>query len=194
MKKIGITGGIGSGKTTICKVFESLNVPVYYADDEAKNIYLKNSELKLQIIDVFGKDIYHGNGQINRQKLSDIVFNDKDKLEILNRLVHPVVARDFKEWCEINANSSYIIKEAALLIETGSYKELDYLIYVSAPLEERIDRVVYRDNNSREEVLARIKNQMPESDKIRHADLILENDNNQLLVPKILALHEELSE
>lgn len=194
MKKIGITGGIGSGKTTVCKVFESLEIPVYYADLEAKNIYSKNTELKKQVIQHFGKEAYQKNGRINRSYLSEIVFNDRNKLKTLNHLVHPAVAQDFDEWCELNSDAKYIVKEAALLIETGSYKNLDYLIYVSAPQDLRINRVVSRDNSSRSEVISRMNNQMAEADKIPYADLVLKNDNETLLVPLILQIHEKFSQ
>ena len=193
MKKIGITGGIGSGKSTICKVFESFGVPVYYADQEAKNIYSKNKDLKDKVIDLFGNDIYLQSGEINREKLAEIVFSDKNKLEALNRIVHPAVAEDFNNWCSNQEkNNSYIIKEAALLIESGSYKQLDYLFYVSAPLEERINRVVKRDNTSAVNVKARINNQKSEKENISYADLVLLNDNNTLLLPELIAIHKRM--
>src|SRR5215211_446449 len=143
MLRVGLTGGIGSGKTTIAKIFELLNVPVYYADEASKRLYHTDQDLMRNIKKHFGEDVYT-NEQLNRSKLAAIVFNDPDKLELLNQLVHPPTIRDAEEWMK-KQTAPYVIKEAALLFESGSANELDYIIGVKAPLALRIKRVINRD-------------------------------------------------
>jgi dephospho-CoA kinase len=188
MLKIGLTGGIGSGKTTVAKVFELLNVPVYYADAVSKRLYHTNKELKASIIAHFGEDIYT-NDQINRQKLAAIVFNDAEKLQFLNQLVHPLTIKDAQEWMA-RQTAPYVIKEAALLFESGSAAGLDYVIGVSTPKYLRINRVMERDALSREDVLARMNKQIDEEIKMRLCDFIIENNEQNLVIPQILKLHE----
>ena len=190
MLKVGITGGIGSGKTTACRLFEQLGVPVYYADDRAK--WLQNNEPSLisEIKEIFGTHIYI-NGELNKVELGKIVFSDKKKLEALNAIVHPAVFKDAAEWQEKQQKKAvaYTLKEAALLFETGSYKTLDKIIVVSAPLELRIERVMSRDKLSREEVIKRINNQMPQEEKEKMADFVLNNLSLQNLEREVLNLH-----
>jgi dephospho-CoA kinase len=185
--KIGITGNIGSGKSTVCKIFETLNVPVYNADDRGKYLLQHNEKVKAQLIQNFGEGIL-SNSMLNRSALAKIVFNDRDKLSVLESIVHPAVKEDFKEWVT-KQESPYIIKEAALLLEAGTHKDLDKLITVTAPLETRIKRVMERDHCTREEVLSRMKNQWPEEKKIEMADHVLVNDDLQLLLPQVLKLY-----
>jgi len=190
MLKIGITGGIGSGKTTVAKVFEVLGIPVYYADEAAKEIMHKNEPLKQQLIFYFGKDTYV-DGKLNRKHLSSIVFADKEKLELLNSLVHPVTIADAEQWFK-QQQSPYVLKEAALLFESGAAEGLDYVIGVTAPSAIRIKRVMDRDGVTADEVKKRMLNQIEETIKIRLCDFIIYNDEQQMILPQVLKLHEEL--
>ena len=190
MLKIGITGGIGSGKTTVAKVFEVLGIPVYYADEAAKEIMHKNEPLKQQLIFYFGKDTYV-DGKLNRKHLSSIVFADKEKLELLNSLVHPVTIADAEQWFK-QQQSPYVLKEAALLFESGAAEGLDYVIGVTAPSAIRIKRVMDRDGVTADEVKKRMLNQIDETIKICLCDFIIHNDEQQMILPQVLQLHEEL--
>lgn len=193
--KVGITGGIGSGKTTVCKMFEQLGTPVYYADDRAKYLMQHEHHLIDEITKRFGADVYT-NGILNRKVLAEKVFNDKAKLELLNSLVHPAVYHDTDVWMEQQKlkKAPYTLKEAALLIETGSYKALDKLIVVTAPLETRVQRVSQRDQLEIEDVMARVRNQLPEAEKIKLADFIIRNDKDLThLKTQVLKIHEQLS-
>jgi dephospho-CoA kinase len=192
MLKIGITGGIGSGKTTVCRIFETLDIPIYYADDRAKWLMSNDLYLIENIKLLFGNDAYLPDGALNRSHISSIVFKNSSKLSALNKLVHPAVALDGEKWFASLENTPYAIKEAALLIESGSHQQLDKLIVVTAPLEERIRRVMQRDNCSREEVEARISKQMPEAEKIPLADYVIENGGKKLLIPQVISVHERL--
>ena len=191
MLKIGLTGGIGSGKTTVAKVLEVLGIPVYYADEAAKDLMYKNELLKQQLIFHFGKDTYFEDGQLNRKHLSSIVFADKEKLELLNSLVHPVTVADAKDWFR-KQTAPYVIKEAALLFESGTAEGLDYVIGVTAPATLRIKRVMDRDNVTADEVKRRMINQLDEGIKMKLCDFVLQNNEQQLLLPQVVQLHEEL--
>ena len=191
MLKIGITGGIGSGKTTVCKVFELLGVPVFYADDIAKSIMNTDSVLKDGIIRAFGEQSYSDQGELNRKHISAIVFNNPAELEKLNGLVHPAVFRAFDQWIMKHSNAAYVIKEAALLFESDSYKMCDLSILVVSPIESRIKRVQARDGISSEDVQLRIDRQFNDEQKMKLADYILMNDEQQLLIPQIINLHTQ---
>jgi dephospho-CoA kinase len=191
MLKIGLTGGIGSGKTTVAKVLEVLGIPVYYADEAAKDLMYKNELLKQQLIFHFGEQTYFEDGQLNRKHLSSIVFADKEKLELLNSLVHPVTIADAKEWFR-KQTAPYIIKEAALLFESGTAEGLDYIIGITAPATLRIKRVMDRDHVTADEVKRRIINQLDEGIKMKLCDFVLQNNEQQLLLPQVIQLHEEL--
>lgn len=195
MIKVGITGGIGSGKTSVCQVFERLGTAVYYADVRAKQLMEEDKELIVSIKKLIGEDAYNEDGTLNRKLIADTVFSDEKKLLQLNALVHPVVARDYESWNEILArkNYPYSIKEAALLIEAGSYKQCDKLIVVTADIEARIRRVMTRDNVTREQVLARINAQLPEEEKVKLADYVIRNDEIMDLVPQVTKIHLELT-
>ena len=194
MLKLGITGGIGSGKTTVCQIFEKLGVPVYYADQRAKELMEDDPQLRAEIKQEFGNDVYDAEGKLDRKKLAEIVFNNEEKLLKLNSMVHPAVFRDNQSWNEVLAKKGYpyTIKEAALLVETGSYRTLDKLIVVSAPEEDRIKRVMARDGSTQEQVVARIKAQMPEEQKVKYADYIIFNDRIMDLVPEVTKIHIDL--
>jgi dephospho-CoA kinase len=187
---VGLTGGIGSGKTTVAHVFETLGIPVYYADTEAKRIMNEDADLKDAIIKNFGSASYK-NSELDRAYLSQIVFNDSYKLDVLNSLVHPATIRDADLWMK-NQNSPYVIKEAALLFESGAAGHLDYVIGVYAPSEMRIKRVMQRDGVSREEILKRIKSQMDENIKMKLCDFVITNDESELVVSQVLKIHEQL--
>ncbi len=191
MISVGVTGGIGSGKTTVCKIFEQLDIPVYYADAEAKRLMSHNQELKSQVKSILGKEAYHRNGRLNRNYVASIVFSDKEKLAQLNNIVHPAVRKDAVKWSN-SQKSKYTLQEAALLVENGSYKQLDYLIVVTAPVEMRIKRVLKRDNSNFDEVKRRIDNQLPEKEKKKVADFIIDNSGEASLIHQILKIHRTL--
>ena len=196
MLKVGITGGIGSGKTTVCKMFEKLGVPVYYADDRAKYLMQHEHFLIDQIKKNFGEEVYV-NGTLDRKLLAAKVFNDKTKLDLLNSLVHPAVYRDTERWVEEQKEKKvpYILKEAALLVETGSYKALDKLIVVTAPMNTRIERVSERDKVEVNEVQARINNQLPEEEKVKLANYVITNNGSlEGLEQQVLKIHEKMIE
>lgn len=193
MIKVGITGGIGSGKTTVCKLFEKMDIPVYYADIEAKKLMTSNKTLKRKIKELLGKDAYYRNGRLNRKYVASIVFNDKEKLQKLNSLVHPAVAEDGMKWFDLQ-KTKYAIKEAALLVENASYKKLDYLIVVTAPVEMRIKRVVRRDKSDYNQVKLRIANQLPEIQKKKVADFIIDNSGDVSLISQVWKIHRKLME
>lgn len=195
MIQVGITGGIGSGKSTVCSIFERLGVPVYYADLRAKQLMEDDKTLRNEIKSNFGEEAYNNDNSLNRVYLSSLVFNNEDKLLLLNSLVHPIVQNDYKSWVSIldSKNYPYCLKEAALLVETGSFKMLDKLIVVSAPLEDRISRVMARDNASREQVLNRINAQLPEAEKIKLAHFVIYNDKIMDLMPQVTKIHLSLT-
>ncbi len=192
MLQIGITGGIGSGKTTVCKIFETLGIPVYYADTQAKRLMIEDLELIEQVKAIFGTDSYFEDGSLNRKYIAGIAFSDPAKLAQLNGAVHPAVARDGIRWNAEQMEVPYTLKEAALLFESGSHKSLDKIICVSAPLEVRIKRVIIRDDVSREAVLARVKQQIPEEEKVKSSDFVVDNDGDQMIIPQILKIHQDL--
>lgn len=189
MLKIGVTGGMGSGKTTVCKVFEILGIPVFYADAVAKSIMYTDQVLRQDIIKSFGEKSYSERGDLNRSYLSAIVFNSKTELEKLNALVHPAVFRAFDLWVESQESVPYVVKEAALLFESDSYKMCDQTVLVKSPLEIRIERIKLRDGITREEIESRMNRQFSDEVKEKLADHILINDERQLLIPQILGLH-----
>jgi dephospho-CoA kinase len=189
MLKIGLTGGIGSGKSTVAKVFEVLGVPVYYADEAAKRLMNEDETLKEKIQKHFGKETYM-NGKLNRGYLSSIVFNNSVKLELLNSIVHPATISDAKLWMQ-QQTAPYVIKEAALIFESGSQQGLDKVIGVYAPIPLRIQRVIERDNISKEEIKLRMDKQLDEEMKMRLCDYVIKNDEQEMVVPQVIALHEK---
>ena len=189
--RIGLTGGIGSGKTTVAKIFEVLGIPVYYADDAAKKLMNTDLVLKKEIIKNFGEQSY-ANGELNRKYIASVVFNDRSKLELLNSLTHPATIRDAEEWMK-KQNSPYSIKEAALLFESGANKTVDKVIGVHAPLSLRIKRAMQRDGITESEVIKRINRQMDEEKKMSLCDFVLINNEEQLLLPQVLELHKKFS-
>ena len=192
MLKIGITGGMGSGKSTVAKVFETLGIPVYYADDAAKRILNENEELKAKIINYFGQDAYNENG-LNRSYLASIVFNDREKLDLLNSLTHPLTIADANAWFE-KQKSPYSIKEAALLFESGAAEGIDYIIGVDAPRAIRIRRIMQRDQLTASEIEKRFSKQLQEDIKMKLCDFVIKNDEQQLVIPQVLALDKKFRE
>jgi dephospho-CoA kinase len=190
MLKVGLTGGIGSGKTTVAQIFEVLSIPVYYADPAARDLMNKDPDLRKKIIASFGQDAYK-NGELNRAYLGSIVFHDSEKLKLLNSIVHPVTIRDSENWMK-NQKTPYTIKEAALIFEAGIEKYLDYVIGVTAPESLRIQRVVERDQVPMQKVLDRMQNQMDEKEKISRCDFVIQNDGVHALLPQVLHIHETL--
>lgn len=191
MLKIGLTGNIGSGKTTVAKVFEVLGIPVFYADDAAKKVMVADIELIDGVKQAFGSEAYFADATLNRKHIANIVFNNADELAKLNALVHPAVFRAFDAWALQQKQVPYVIKEAAILFESGSYKMCDQTILVSAPLEQRLERVMQRDGITKEEAAARDARQMNEEDKIKLADHIIVNDGSRLVIPQVLNLHQQ---
>jgi len=190
MIKVGLTGGIGSGKTTVAKIFELLAVPVYYADDAARKIMNEDEELKTAIRRQFGEEAYK-NGELNRNYLATKVFNDSFQLEILNALVHPATMCDAAKWMN-QQQTPYIVKEAALIFESGAAEQLDYVIGVYAPAALRIKRTMERNNVGYDEVARRMNNQLDEKIKMKLCDFVIQNDEQQLLIPQVIELHEKL--
>lgn len=191
MLKVGITGGIGSGKTTVCKIFEVLGVPVFYADLVAKEIMVKDLILIEGVKAAFGQDSYFDSGVLNNKHIAAIVFNNKVELKKLNALVHPAVFRAFDSWLEeIPQNSPYILKEAALLFESESYKMCDTSILVTAPKQMKLNRVTERDGVSAEQVLARMDKQFTDEQKLAMADHQILNDESRSLISQVLDLHQ----
>jgi dephospho-CoA kinase len=189
MLRIGLTGGIGSGKSTVARIFNVLGIPVYSSDDASKRLMDEDEELKNSIVRAFGKESY-SNGKLNRKYLATKAFSDPNKIELLNSLVHPATIKDAITWME-KQKAPYLIKEAALIFESGSDKFLDVIIGVRSPLALRLERTMKRNNVTAEEVEARIKLQMDEEEKLDLCDYIVQNDEKQLLIPQVLLLHKK---
>lgn len=188
--KIGITGGIGSGKSTVAKIIEVLGFPVYYSDHEAKMLMNSSDEIREELNNHFGIDFY-SEGQLNRKLLADKIFQNKEELNFVNQLVHPLVRQDFYLWSE-RQSSKIVFQESALLFETGNEKNFSATILVTASDELRIQRVMKRDNCSRASVLERMKNQLPESEKIAKANFVLYNNENESLIQQTLSVVKEI--
>ncbi len=191
MFRLGITGGIGSGKSLVCSILEKFGIPVYYADKEARRLMNTSVDLKRAIKDVFGEEIYP-DGELDRQEMGRRIFEKPDLLNEINRMVHPVVREDFIKWSESCENVPYVIEEAAILFESGAASEMDASVLIYAPKQLRIERVMARDGLSRSEVEKRINIQMDEEEKKRLADRVILNDEKKLLLPQLVALHEDI--
>jgi dephospho-CoA kinase len=188
--KVGVTGGIGSGKTTVCKIFSLLGVPVFSADETARIIMDSDTEVEKKINEVAGRNMYSGAG-LDRNGLAALIFNNRDLLVKINNIVHPLVREKFESWAA-GVDSEYAIYEAAILFESGAYSMLDRIITVIAPVEERIQRVIQRNNLSREQVLERIRNQSDDKFKISRSDYVIDNSENEMIIPAILKIHDDL--
>ena len=190
MLKIGLTGGIGSGKSTVASIFETLGVPVYYADIRAKELMEQNEGLVESVKDLFGADAYI-NGKINKQLISSQIFSDPQKRNALNQIVHPITIADAEHWMH-QQHSAYCIKEAALIFESHSEKNLDFVIGVFTPLEKRIERLMQRDGIKKTEAEAKINTQMNEDEKMSKCDFVIHNNEKEMLTEQVLELHHLL--
>lgn len=190
---VGITGGIGSGKSLVCRIFSILGVPIYTSDERAKWLLAHDVSLKKQVIHAFGEKAYDQQGKPDRSYLANVIFNDEQSRQLLNKLVHPRVGEDYQKWRILHADSPYTLKEAALLFETGSYRELDKMINISAPEALRIRRVLLRDKQrDRKQIEAIMKQQWSDKQREQMADFTISNDEKSLLIPKVLRLHQQL--
>lgn len=189
--KVGITGGIGSGKTMVCEAIEALGFPVFYADTQARWIVDSDSEVVARVSEVFGHDIYIA-GHLNRKRLAELVFGDAALLAQLNAIVHPAVARHFSDWVSLNANHSIVFEEAAVLFESGANRQMDKTILVAAPVDVRVARVVTRDGVSADEVMRRMANQLPQDELIKMTDFVICNNGERLVMPQLLSVIETL--
>lgn len=190
MLKVGLTGGIGSGKSTVAAVFEKLGVPVYYSDARAKELMCSDI-LRTQIVEVFSEQVYNEDGMLNRAVMAEQVFGHPERLAQLNAIVHPAVERDFLSWASAQ-DAPYVIQEAAILIESGAHRQMDQIVVVKAPLETRIKRVVKRDGASEEQVLHRIKAQILEEEREKYANYTILADGKEMLLPQIIKIDSEL--
>ncbi len=193
MLKVGLTGGIGSGKSVVGKIFQLLDIPVYVADVEAKKIMISNKTVQQQLIAAFGKEVYSSKNTINKTYLSSVIFNYPEALEQINAIVHPAVRSHFQQWCLLQQNAPYIIHESAILFDTGIYRQFDKTITVTANKKLRIQRVMQRDNITEKQVEERIKNQLSEEQRINKADFIVYN-NSEMLIPQVLKIHQTILE
>ncbi len=191
MLRVGITGGIGSGKSTICQIISAFGYPVYNADNEARSLTNSHPDIIRGITSLFGSDIYI-NGELNRKRVGQLVFADKNLLQQLNSVIHPVVAAHFEEWVRTNSNHRLVFKEAAILFESRAYRQVDKTVVVFAPNELRVKRVCLRDGISEAEVQNRMDNQMPQEELMSKADYVIRNTEEELLLPQIIGLIEVL--
>lgn len=192
MYRVGLTGGIGSGKSTVARILETLGIPVYYADDAAKQIMNTDLELRKQLQQQFGEASYV-DGQLDRKYLAGIVFNDPEKLSLLNSLIHPVTIRHSEQWFR-RQSAPYAVREAALLFESGASENLDFIIGVYAPRQLRLQRVIKRDGISTDEILKRMSRQINEEMKMKLCDAVIRNDEQELVIPQVMEIHQLLLE
>lgn len=193
MFKVGITGGIGSGKSVICNVFQNLGIPVFQADMEARKLMSENENIRTGLLDYFGEKVFKEE-QLDRKYLGDRIFSDQDARIYVNSLVHPAVRVEFIRWVQKQGRTPYVIEEAALLFETGAWKELDYNILIDAAVETRIARVIHRDGINRAEVLARMSSQMDPLKGREFADFIIRNNVNDFVIPQVLRVDKIIRE
>jgi dephospho-CoA kinase len=189
---VGITGGIGSGKTTVARIFEKMGVPIYIADEKAREITSTDSRIKNYIRETYGTKLFKADDSLKRKALGKIVFPDKEKLQSLNEVIHPIVAEDFQEWLSIQS-TPYVLKEAAVLFESGTYNDCDYIILVVAPKELRIQRVIKRSGLSREEIESRMNHQWSDDVKIALSNFVILNGDDDNLMSQVYEIHEDLT-
>lgn len=193
MVKVGITGGIGSGKSTITELFMMCGIPAYIADTESKKLVASSPVIKEKLIKLFGEELYP-DGILNKKLLASHIFNDKQKLETVNAIIHPEVEKDFRKWVQVHSNEPILIHEAAILFESGFNKLMDKVIMVYAPIDIRIQRVINRDNNQYADVLKRMENQMKDEEKINLSDFIIVNDETQSLIEQVISIIQQLKD
>ena len=191
MLKVGLTGNIGSGKSTVARVFSILKVPVYHADEESKR-FLHDPSVIENIRKTFGRSFETPAGEVDREALGALVFADSQRLSQLTHILHPLVIEDFRKWCLSKKENRYIIHEAAIIFESGVEKQFDKIIHVTCPVELAIQRVMERDGTTREDILKRMKFQLPDSEKASRSDWVINNDGTVMLIPQVLELHQKL--
>lgn len=189
--KVAVTGGIGSGKSVVCEVFEKIGIPVFYADRSAKEIMDSDQHIKEKLISYFGSAIFDNDGKLLRGKFAEIIFNNKTALSKVNQIVHPAVQTEFEKWVK-NQNTHYVIEEAAIVFESGKAHLFDKIILVTAPLELRIERVMKRDKITRNKVLERMKNQETDDNRNKKSDFVIINDDKEMILPQIINIHSKL--
>jgi dephospho-CoA kinase len=189
--KVAVTGGIGVGKTLVCEIFKKLGIPVFNADFVGKQLLDSDTGIKQKIVSLFGNGIYLPNGAVNRKKLAEMVFNNQIALEKLNGIVHPVVRKNFQNWAQ-NQQAPYVIQESAIIFESKISGIFDKIVTVTAPFELRVTRVMKRDNVSGDKVIERMKNQLPEEEKIKQSDYIIVNSGKEMILPQIINIHNSL--
>lgn len=189
-RRLGITGGIGSGKTTVCRIFKVLGVPVFVADTAAKTLMESDAIIRHEINMIAGKDLYRS-GHLDRRELANLIFNRPDMLQKVNSVVHPAVLQDFEEWAD-RAETPYVIMEAAILFEAKADILVDRVVSISAPVEERISRVMRRSELSREEVIERINNQLEDDERDEQSFYVINNADNEMIIPEILKIHDDM--
>jgi len=192
MIKVGLTGGIGAGKSIVSKIFNNLGIKIYDSDYQAKLLYLTDNSLKFELVQEFGEKVYTTEGVLNKKYLAEIVFNDKNRLAKLNHMVHPRVIIHFENWINEQKENPYIIKEAAILFDSGANNYTDKIIVVIAPEDIRIRRIIVRDNILRSEVIKRMKNQLPQEKIVKKANYVIVNNGIQPVLPQVLFIHHEL--
>jgi dephospho-CoA kinase len=192
MLKIGLTGGIGSGKTLVSKIFATLQIPVFNSDKQASLVMLHNKGLKEDLIRQFGSSVYNHEGHLNKEYLRTLIFNNSQIRDKLNSLVHPVVREEFLLFCNVNAQSPYVLQEAAILFESNAYKLLDKVITVFAPQQIRIERIMQRDGIDEEMVQRIMKNQLSEEEKKERSDFVINNDGNGMLIDQVMDIHKKI--
>ncbi|MCF0039417.1 dephospho-CoA kinase [Dyadobacter fanqingshengii] len=188
--QIGITGGIGSGKSVVCKLFSCLGIPVYNADSRAKWLTNHNQQIINRVVALLGRDSYDAEGRYNTSYVSSLVFNNDDLLKKLNAIIHPVVMQDTADWVQNHATSPYVVKEAAIMNKAGDRNSLDYVVVVEAPLQLRVSRILQRDKRSEDEIRAIVKRQVSDEDRKKVADFFINNDEESALIPQVLKLHD----
>lgn len=188
--KLGVTGGIGSGKSSVCRVFSVLGIPVFSADTVAREVMDIDTGIILRINTITGKNLYAG-GSLDRVELARLIFNNKALLEKVNSLVHPVVFSRFREW-EKQQSAPYVIMEAAILFESGASKIVDRVVTLVAPYEQMVSRVIHRSNLTREQVMERMRNQMSDSERIKHSDYVIHNSEDDMIIPAVLKIHQDI--
>jgi dephospho-CoA kinase len=188
--RLGVTGGIGSGKTSVCRVFNVLGIPVFSADHEAQEIMENDNEIIRSINSIMGKDLYD-RGNLDRKELAAIIFNNNTLLKKINSLVHPAVFNHFIKW-ELEQTAPYVIMEAAILFESGASEFVDKVVTVVAPVEQRVERVIKRNKLSREQVTDRMRNQMDDESRIKLSDYIIHNSEDEMIIPAILKIHDNI--
>jgi dephospho-CoA kinase len=193
MKLVGITGGIGSGKSYVSSIFEHLDVPVYYADERAKNIMSENKQVVYAIMKVLGNSAYLEDGTLNKKIIARKIFSNSNLKEEIEKIVHTAVKMDFQKWVKQNKDEELLVKESALLIESGSYLEMDFVIVVTAPVDLRIKRVIERDKRTKEEVLKIINSQLSDKERIEYSDFVVNNSGEVLILPQIVEILKKIT-